>query len=186
MHESERDLRWIPEVQRIVHENPWFSVLHQSVRRPDGRASSYFTIHHATPAVGIVARRADRILLIRQHRFIVDEFVWAIPSGGVDPSETLQQAAERELMEEAGMRAAKLTHLLYYYPSYGCSDQRFELFLADEVVEAGNAQEDGEVIGSKWFSREELIHLIGTNGVVDGLSLVPLLYILFGLTPRNG
>ena len=46
---------------------------------------------------------------------------------------------------------------------------------------AKEAEKDGYTL-----SREELIHLIGTNGVVDGLSLVPLLYILFGLTPRNG
>jgi ADP-ribose pyrophosphatase len=188
MREDEDRHRWRARVLDTRHENPWFSVLEQRVDRPDGRSSTYFTIHHRTPAVGIVVRNDDRLLLLRQHRFIVNEFVWAIPSGGVEPDETPRQAAERELLEEAGMRATTLTHLLYYYPTYGCSDQRFELFLADAPHVGEPGVHDAEVIGRRWFSTDEVLRLIATNAIVDGLSLVPLLYVLSGLhvTQRTG
>lgn len=169
---------WIVRGTEVPHRNPWFSVLKQTVERPDGSHATHYTISHDRPAVGIVVRDGDRYLLIRQHRFIVDQFVWAIPSGGVDASETLEQAAARELREETGLEARSLRHLLHFYPTYGCSNQRFELFLADGVSSTGDRFDTNEVIGQRWFSSDELKALIADNGIVDGLSLVPLLLVL--------
>ena len=59
-----------------------------------------------------------------------DEFVWAIPSGGVGEGETEAEAALRELEEETGYRAREAREILSYYPSYGCGNQRFVLFVA--------------------------------------------------------
>ena len=46
--------RWSADVEGVLHANPWFSILQQAVRRPDGSAGTHYTIHHARPAVGIV------------------------------------------------------------------------------------------------------------------------------------
>jgi 8-oxo-dGTP pyrophosphatase MutT (NUDIX family) len=170
--------RWSTEVEGVLHANPWFSILQQAVRRPDGSVGTHYTIHHARPAVGIVARRNDRYLLIRQHRFIIDQLVWAIPSGNIEAGETPAEAAARELREEAGLEAANLRSLIHYFPTYGCSDQRFELFLADGVVSNGAGVDQAEVIRARWFSRAEIETMIRENDIVDGLSLVPLLYVL--------
>jgi ADP-ribose pyrophosphatase len=172
-------------VEAVLHENPWFSILRQDVTRPDGSLGTHFTIHHPRPAVGIVVRRRGRYLLIRQHRFIIDQLVWAIPSGNIEPRETAIEAAERELREETGLGAAALRPLIHYFPSYGCSDQRFELFLADDPEPEGGAFDAREVIRTRWFSRAEILSLIQANGIVDGLSLVPLLYVLM-LIPDAG
>ena len=125
--------RWSAQVEGVLHANPWFSILQQAVRRPDGSVGTHYTVHHARPAVGIVARENDRFLLIRQHRFIIDQLVWAIPSGNIEPGESAVDAAARELLEETGLEASSLRPLIHYFPTYGCSDQRFELFLADIV-----------------------------------------------------
>lgn len=170
--------RWSADVEGVLHANPWFSILQQAVRRPDGSAGTHYTIHHARPAVGIVARRDDRFLLIRQHRFIIDQLVWAIPSGNIEAGESAADAAARELREEAGLEAASLRPLIHYFPSYGCSDQRFELFLAEGVAPSGGGVDRAEVIRARWFSWSEIETMIRENGIVDGLSLVPLLYVL--------
>ncbi len=169
---------WSARVTETLTENPYFSVKLQDVTVTDGSARTYYTIHYPAPAVGIVARRGTDVLLIRQYRFIVDEYVWAIPSGGAAAGETLAAAAVRELEEETGYTAAAVRPLLGCYASYGSSDQRYEIFLADEVRPIAAPIDANEVIEARWFARAELLALIDRNGIVDNLSLSPLLYAL--------
>lgn len=165
-------------VTGILHENPYFRVLEQQVTVADGSLHTYFTIDFPRPAVGVVVRRGNKFLLLRQYRFIVDQYVWAIPSGGVEEGETLEQAAARELEEESGYRATSLRRILDCYASYGCSNQRFVIFLAEDVEPLSRPFDKNEVIAAQWFSYGEVAEMVRNNGVVDNLSLSPLLLVL--------
>lgn len=169
---------WTATVTGMLYENPYFKVLEQEVTITDGSRHTYYTISFPRPAVGVVVRRNDEFLLLRQYRFIVDEYVWAIPSGGVDEGETLEQAAARELEEETGYRANSLRRIVDCYASYGCSDQRFVIFLADDVQSSPRPFDNNEVISAKWFTRDEVVEMVRANRVVDNLSLSPLLLVL--------
>jgi 8-oxo-dGTP pyrophosphatase MutT (NUDIX family) len=170
---------WTIRNTSVLSHNPYFSVVQQAVESTDGSLHDYYIVHFDRPAVGILPTRGSDVLLIRQYRFIVDELVWALPSGGVTDGETLQQAAARELQEETGYMARELQPWLGCYASYGCSNQRFEIFLAKDVQKIPDCGFDpAEVLSVKWFSRDELKNLVETNGVVDNLSLSPLLLFL--------
>jgi 8-oxo-dGTP pyrophosphatase MutT (NUDIX family) len=162
---------------RALTANPWFRVLQQQVRMPDQRTTTYYSLDFASAAVGVVARRPGQVLLLRQYRFLVDEFVWAIPSGGCGKSETPEQAAGRELLEETGWRALGLRPLLSYYPSYGCGNQRFELFEAIAVEDTGKGFDCNEVLEVRWFDEPSLARMLDAGEIVDGLSLAPLLLL---------
>jgi len=176
---SDRGNGWKVEPRETLTRNPWFGVLLQEVTQPDGTSSPYYTIDFPNRAVGVVIRRGDEFLFIRQYRFIVDEHVWAIPSGGAEANEGHEAAAAREMEEETGYRPSRpLRHLLGYYPSYGCGNQRFELFLAEDPVRVRELPDTPEVISARWFSKAEVLAMIGRNEIVDGLSLTPLLLVL--------
>jgi ADP-ribose pyrophosphatase len=168
---------WSATVRASLLETPYFNVLLQDVRVTDGSARTYVTIDFPRPAVAIVPCRGDEILLVRQYRFIVDEYVWAIPSGSADAGESLGTAASRELFEETGYVADTVEPLLWCYASYGCSNQRFETFVARGLRLTGSF-DPNEVMDTRWFTRQEVRELIGKNGVVDSLSLSPLLFVL--------
>lgn len=168
---------WHVEQQRVISENPWFRLLDSKVRMPDQNHTQYHTLDFKRAAVGIVPRRPNEILLIRQYRFIVDEFVWAIPSGGVEKSEDFVAAARRELVEETGYTANKITKLHNYYASYGCTNQEFHLYLAEEISEEPVPFDRNEVLDIRWFSDDEIKSMLFNNQIVDGLSLSPLLYL---------
>ena len=95
------------------------------------------------------------------------------------PGETVEEAAAREMEEETGYRPSKpLQHILRYYPSYGCSNQRFELFLAEDPIAVREVRDSNEVLGSRWFKTADILRMIQRNEIVDGLSLTPLLLLL--------
>lgn len=169
---------WSVHIKNYLHRNPWFNVVEQDITLPSGQPYTYYTISFPRPAVGVVVRQDNNFLLLHQYRFIVDEYVWAIPSGGVEEGETPEDAAARELAEEAGYRAKSLMHLFNCYASYGCSNQQFILFLAEYLEPLQQPIDRNEVISTKWFTRGELLEMIRSNEIVDNLSLSPLLYVL--------
>jgi 8-oxo-dGTP pyrophosphatase MutT (NUDIX family) len=168
---------WRVLASRPVATNPYFRVLEQRVERPAGAPATYWSIDFAGPAVGIVARRPGQILLLRQYRFLVDAFVWAIPSGGVGAGETAAEAARRELEEETGLVAKRVEPLQAYYPSYGCGNQRFELFTATGLEPAARGFDRDEVLEVRWFDERLVGRMLDDGDVVDGLSLAPLLLL---------
>jgi 8-oxo-dGTP pyrophosphatase MutT (NUDIX family) len=174
---DDSEKRWRPQQRRTLCENPWFRVIEQQVSMPNGHDTTYYSLDFTGPAVGVVPRRKGEVLLVRQYRFLVDEFVWAIPSGGVGGDETPAAAALRELEEETGHRGASVTWLQSFYPSYGCGNQRFELFVAEGVTDSGRGFDQDEVLEARWFSESEIGRMLSDGDIVDGLSLAPLLLL---------
>lgn len=177
MFGREDEKRWLVRSQRTLTENPWFRVLARDVVMPNGRSTAYFSIEYTGPAVGIVPRRPGGILLVRQYRFLVDEFVWAIPSGGVGKGESLEAAALREMEEETGHRGSAAQHLLSYYPSYGSGNQRFEIFTTADAEPTGAGFDTDEVLEVRWFEIPDVARMLAAGEIKDGLSLTPLLLL---------
>ena len=113
------------------------------------------------------------MLLLRRHRFITDTWGWEIPAGGVDQGETLEQAAERESVEETGWRPLELEYLGFSHPTNGLMEQRFEYFLAPRAEHVGEFDRT-ETESIAWFAPEDVRTLIEQAEIPDGLSLTAL------------
>ena len=144
------------------------------VELPDGERFGHHVVRMDFPAVGVVIREPDRGMLpLRRHRFITNTWGWEIPAGGVDYGETLEQAAEREAIEETGWRPHGLHYLGGSYPSNGLMDQRFEYFVADGAEYVGEFDRT-ETESVAWFAPEDVRTLLEQGEVTDGLSLTAL------------
>src|SRR5687767_14179290 len=99
----------------VVFESPWCRLLAQTL--PSG--APYYML--ALPDyVAIVARTpGGRVLLVRQHRPVVDQDTIELPSGHVEAGETPEEAARRELLEETGMVAGEMELLGVMSPDVG-------------------------------------------------------------------
>jgi ADP-ribose pyrophosphatase YjhB (NUDIX family) len=76
------------------------------------------------PAVSVALLKGDMVLLVRRARE-PSRGLYAFPGGRVEPGETLEQAARRELMEETGLAAGALTPVARYL--FGSDDTGFDL-----------------------------------------------------------
>ena len=103
--------------RRVAYENPWITLWHDEVTRPDGSPGIYGVVHFANLAAGVVAvDDEDRIVLVGQHRYTIDAYSWEIPEGGVPAGETALDGARRELREETGVEASEWRELVRMRP----------------------------------------------------------------------
>jgi ADP-ribose pyrophosphatase len=175
---------WQFVTAECIHANPYFRVVRSMVRRPDASVSEYHTLDFERPAVSLLIHRSDEILLVHQHRFIVNREVWALPSGGVEPGETILEAGAREALEETGHAATNLRHLLSYFPSYGVSNQIFHCLIADDSQLRGEV-DGNEVIKAEWVRFARVRKMILDGSIPDGFSLTPLAYFFAGFAPQS-
>ncbi len=98
-------------------------------------------------AVAVLALNAqNEILMIKQFRQPVRQYLWEIPAGLLDvPGESLETAALRELQEETGYNSKNLTHLIDFYTTPGGNDEMIRIFLAQQLEWVGRPLElEGE------------------------------------------
>ena len=104
--------------KRRIYTSEWINLDFWSVRLPDGTViKDYTVLDYPRPAVAVLPIGADgRVLMIDHYRFITDTRGWELPAGRVDPGESVDAAAGRELLEETGHSAASSTTLGQYIP----------------------------------------------------------------------
>jgi ADP-ribose pyrophosphatase len=153
-----------------------------TVRFPDGSTGDVEILRHSgasavVPFLDDVGSGNPRVLLIRQFRHAADRFIWELPAGRLDPGETPEQCAERELEEETGLRAGRLERLTTIYTTPGFTDERIHLFAAHDLAEGRvnhEADEFMELHERRW---SDVMESIRTGEIDDGKTLVSLLYM---------
>lgn len=167
---------WRRHRREIAYQNPWITIWHDEVTRPDGQPGIYGVVHFANLAVGVVAvDESDRVLLVGQHRYALDAYSWEIPEGGVPFDEDPLDGAQRELVEETGYVAQDWREILRLELSNSVSDERGVVFLARHL-QAGDARPDGtEDLVVRWVPFSEALAMIDRGQITDALSQLGLL-----------
>jgi 8-oxo-dGTP pyrophosphatase MutT (NUDIX family) len=164
---------WLRHSRRVAYENPWITVWHDEVTRPDGAPGIYGVIHYANLAVGVLALDdQDRVLLVGQHRYALDTYSWEIPEGGVPDGERPIDGARRELREETGIDAAEWRELGRSHLSNSVSDEFAILFLATGLT-TGVATPDGtEALEIRWLPFKEVLAMTLDGRITDALTVL--------------
>jgi len=164
---------WRRRSRRVAYENPWITVWHDDVVRPDGSPGIYGVIHFASLAVGIVALDTDdRVLLVGQHRYALDAFSWEIPEGGVPDGEDPLEGARRELREETGMAAATWSEIGRFHLSNSVTDEAGVLYLATDLAAGEAAPEATEEIAIRWLPFAEALAMTLDGRITDAMAIM--------------
>lgn len=188
-HSPEDPPPWQVLSKRPVFTSEWINLALWSVRLPDGTVvRDHPVLDYPRPAVAIVPiGDDDRILMIEHYRVITDRRGWELPAGRVDPGESVDAAAPRELLEETGHTAGSWATLGEYHPSNGSSNQMFHVRIARELTRVSEPTDRNETMALRWFSVREIRDLVRTNGIYDGLTLTALCWaIVLGIVRDSG
>lgn len=166
---------WTRHGRRVGYRNPWITIWHDDVTRPDGQPGIYGVVHFANSAVGVVAiDDHDRVALVGQHRYAFDELSWEIPEGGSPLEEDSLEGAKRELLEETGLRARTWREIGRWQLSNSVTDEAAVAYLATDL-EQGQAQPEGsEELELRWLPFDEVMQLIREGHITDALTVLPL------------
>ncbi len=116
-----------------------------------------------------------RLTLVRQYRYAVDALVWELPAGRIDPGETPEEGARRELEEEVGLRPRFLEPLLTFWTTPGFCDEVMHLFRATGLTSVPPRPEADEHIEAGRFTLLEAEAMMRRGEIREGKTLVALL-----------
>ena len=106
----------------------------------------------------------ERILVSREYRMAMAQWIYNFPAGLIDPGETPEESAKRELREETGLDLVRMTDLLdNSYSAIGFSNERNICVFGIAAGEFKKSTSDAEEILPGWYTKEEMRKLLRTE-----------------------
>jgi ADP-ribose pyrophosphatase len=163
---------------KTLYQGKVFRLQRDTVIEPGGVRADRDIIVHPGSVVVLPIFEDGRVLLIRQYRHSVGEFLWELVAGRKEPEETPMAGARRELIEETGYRAKRVRRLMRVIPTPGFVNEWMWIFAA-EGLQLGEAQpEEDEKITAKIFTLKQVDAMIQKGTLHDAKSICGLLYYM--------
>jgi ADP-ribose pyrophosphatase len=151
------------------------SVTREKAELPNGTTVSLDIVRHPGAAAIVPFVNDDEVLLIRQYRHATAGNLLEVPAGKLDPGESPEVCAARELEEESGHRAGRLENLGWIWTTPGFTDEKIHLFAAFDLTPSVQRPEDDEVIEVVPTPLAHAIELVWSGGINDAKSALALL-----------
>jgi ADP-ribose pyrophosphatase len=166
----------MPEHVREIFQGRVLRLTVEEVRLPNGELATLEVAHHPGGAAVVAIDGQDRVCLLRQFRHAAGGWVDELPAGKLDGGEPPLACAQRELVEEAGMRADRWTVLGSFFTSPGVFTEVIHVFLAQGLTPVAMRPETDEVLEAHWLPFDAALSLARTGSLRDGKSIVGLIW----------
>ena len=171
------DLSWETLESSVAYTCGGFDVINEQVRLPDGNEAAFDYVSETESVVILPLTGSGRVVVIEEWRHAVRRRNRGLPAGTLEPGETPQDAAHRELLEETGYEAETTRHLTTVEPVNGFSDSLFHYFVAEGCEQTADQQLDvDESIEVTTATIDELVSAAREDELRDGRSVLGILY----------
>src|SRR5712671_3831422 len=162
----------------ILYTGKVFRLQRDTVIEPGGVRVERDIVVHPGSVVVLPIFKDGRVLLIRQYRHSVGEFLWELVAGRKEPNETPAIAARRELREETGYTAKRLRKLVRVVPTPGFVNEWMWIYAAENLSPGVAQPEEDEKITPRMFTLKQVDSMIQRGTLRDAKSIVGLLYYM--------
>ena len=162
-----------------IYNGKIFDVVVEKVTLPNGMTKNREVVRHPGAAAMVPLLDDGKVVLIKQYRHAVGEFLWEIPAGTLEPPEEPVECARRELVEETGYEASSLDILAQILPAPGYTDERIHIFLATGLTPAEQKLEDDEILKAEPTHFETALEMIKKGKIRDAKTIAGLLLTSF-------
>ena len=161
---------------KTVHEGNYLTLNRDEVLLPNGNKSTREWIKHPGAVCCIPILPDGKIGLIKQYRYAVKEQMIEIPAGKLDQNETPERCAIRELEEEIGYKADKITFLTNIHPAIGFTDEKMWLYLAENLVKSEQNLDSDEFLVLFPTKLEEAVEMVWRGEITDVKTIIGILW----------
>ncbi len=168
------------EIKRIKRELAYkgkiLNIYRDHMALPDGRTAVWDFVEHKGAAAAVAVTAEGKLLMVRQYRNALERYTLEIPAGALnEPGEPKEECAARELEEETGYRAGKLTWLMNVNTTVAFCNELIGIYVAEDLTPVGQHLDEDEFLNVEEHELDELIQMIFDGRITDGKTAAALL-----------
>ena len=170
-----KDFSELTAKSEYIYKGKVIKVKKDEVALPNGALAGREMVEHRGGVAVLAVDENGFVPMVRQFRYPLGKHLWEIPAGKLEEGEDPDDAIVRELREEAGLTAGKITSLGKFYPTCGYSNEIIRLYLATDLSYVGAKPDDDEFLEIKYVPVEELFKKCLSGEIEDGKTIVAVL-----------
>lgn len=160
--------------QREIYKGRVIRLTVDAVTLPNGVHTELEVVHHPGGTAIVALDGENRVCLLRQYRHAAGGWVWELPAGKLEAGELVLATAQRELVEEAGVKARDWKSLGRILTSPGVFNEVIHLFLARDLEPVAAAPEADELFEIHWLPWHEVLARAARGEIEDAKTLCGL------------
>ena len=168
-----------------IHQGRVYELVSENITLENGVTIDMEFIHHPGAAAIVPMPDKNQVILIKQYRHSLREYIWEIPAGTRDPDESMLTCARRELIEETGYSAEKWIELAEITPVPGYSDECIQLFIATDMKAAQQNLDQDEMLNVHSVNFDEALDMIRRGEIRDSKTISGLYLAYHWLQDRK-
>ena len=173
---DENTIREVPFASETIYDGKILHVERWQVTCPNGRSAVREIVVHKGAAAVVPVYPDGTTLLVRQHRVAVDRVTLEIPAGKLDSAgEDPLDCAVRELEEETGLRAGRMTLLTSLLTTPGFCTEKIAIYLAQDLTQGQTHPDEDEFLDLVRIPLDEAVARIMRGEIRDGKTICGLL-----------
>jgi ADP-ribose pyrophosphatase len=149
----------------------------EEITLPNGRPACFEIVRHPGASAIVPLKENGNVILIRQYRYAVDDYLLEIPAGTSNPGEDPAVCAARELEEEIGYKATRWQKLLPIFTAPGFCDEKIHLYLAEGLRQTKQHLDQDEIIERVEMPLSEAVAKILDGTICDAKSISGLMRV---------
>ena len=160
---------------RNIYKGKIVDLAVEKVRLPNGHVTEMELVRHPGASAVVPVDETGHALLIRHYRHATGGFLLEVPAGKLDPGESPERCAEREVEEETGFKVGRLQSLGWIWTTPGFTNEKIWLFLGRELSAASQHLQSDEVLTVERVPLDEAVSMALRGEITDSKSICALL-----------
>ncbi len=160
--------------RRVIYRGRKIDLALQAVVLADGTIAPREVVVHRGAVALVPMVDADHVCLVENQRYAVGKTLLEVPAGTIDPGETPEETARRELTEETGFRAGRLSRIREWFVSPGVLSERMFLFLCEDLQSGAVHHQSDERLKPVILPWDEAVRMAHDGRIEDAKTLLAL------------